>query len=169
MERINFNEPSFDKDDLEAVSEVIRTNFVNEGPKTKELEDKLKEIFGKKYIILTTSATAALFLAIKSEAIIRGITNFEVIIPNTTMFATAAAVEWAGGKPVLVDVEKKRGTIDVNKIKDKINKRTIVIIPVSIIGRSPEMDKLTEIAKQNNLAIIEDAAGSLGSRYNDGR
>lgn len=163
--RINFNEPAFDDDDLKSVEEVIKNNFVNEGPKTKELEDNLKEYLGSKHVLLVPNGTAALFLAIKAESIIRNLSDFEVIIPDTTMFATATAVEWAGGRPVVVDVEKEIGLIDPQKVEQKINKKTLAIIPVHLIGRGADMDKLSSIAKENNIVVIEDAAGALGSKY----
>jgi len=84
------------------------------------------------------------------------------------MIASAAAVGWAGGKPILVDVEKERGTIDSEEIKKKITSKTIAIMPVHILGRSVDMKKLQEIAQEHNLTIIEDAAGALGSKH-DGR
>ena len=71
--KINWNEPKFDSDDLKEVSEVIQTAYVNEGPKTKELEEKIKNYLEVKHVILTTNATAALFLSIKADAIIKGV------------------------------------------------------------------------------------------------
>src|SRR3989344_4745868 len=118
---IRWNEPKFGDEELEEIKEVLKASYVNEGPKTKELEEKIKNYLGVKYVILTTNATAALFLAIKSDAIIKGIKDFEVLVPNLTMFATATSVDWAGGKPVLVEVEKNRATMDYEKIEEKIN------------------------------------------------
>ncbi|MBT7567514.1 aminotransferase class V-fold PLP-dependent enzyme [archaeon] len=169
MARINWNEPRFDKEDLKEVIEVIETSYVNEGPKTKELEEKFREYLGVKHVIFTTNATAALFLALKADAIIRGIKDFEVIVPDMTMIATATAVSWAGGKVVLADVEKDRMTIDPEEIKKKISPKTTAILPVHIIGRAPDMAALQRIAQEENLTIIEDAAGALGSKNRDGR
>jgi perosamine synthetase len=167
--RINWNEPRFDDDDLKEVSQVLKDSYVNEGPKTKELEQKLKDYLDVKHVILTANATAALFLAVKADAIIKGKKEFEVIIPDMTMFATATAVEWAGGKPILVDVEKDRMTLDTEKLENKITSKTTAIIPVHILGRSADMEKLNQLARKNNLTIIEDAAGALGSKNADGK
>lgn len=164
MSPIRWNEPRFDEEELKEVSEVIQRSYVNEGPKTKELEDQLKNYLGVKHVILAANATAGLFLATKADSLIRGISDFEVIVPDLTMFATASAVNWAGGKPVIVDVESERFTIDVSKIEEKITKKTIAIMPVHILGREADMDELRRIAKKHNLSIIEDAAGALGSR-----
>jgi perosamine synthetase len=163
--RINWNEPSFDEKDLEEVSQVIKSAYINEGPKTKILEEEIKSYLGVKHVLLTTNATAALFMAVKADAIIRGVGEFEVIVPDMTMIATANAVEWAGGKPLLVDVEKNRMTIDVEKVRDKITPKTTAIIPVHILGRAVDMESLGLLAKTYNLTIIEDAAGALGSKH----
>jgi len=166
MAKINWNEPKFDEEELREIEKVIRESYVNEGPKTKELEQLLKDYLGVKHVILTTNATAALFMAIKADSIIKGKKEFEVIVPDLTMFATATAVEWAGGKPILVDVENEGMTIDVKKIEEKINHKTTAIIPVHILGRASDMDEISRIAERHNLSIIEDAAGALGSKKN---
>lgn len=163
--RINWNEPKFDQADLNEVSEVIQTSYVNEGPKTKEFEEKAKEYLGVKHVIFTTNATAALFLAIKADALIKGVKDFEVIIPDMTMIATATAVEWAGGKTVPVDVSKERMLLDLDKVREKITDKTTAIIPVHILGRAVDMENLKNISNEHNLTIIEDAAGALGSKH----
>ena len=162
---IRWNEPRFGKEEIEEVRKVIEANYVNEGPKTKEFEEKIKKYLGVSNVILTTNATAALFLSVKAEALLRNVDDFEVIVPDMTMLATASAVNWAGGKPIPVDVKKDDLTIDPTKIEDKITPKTIAVIPVHVLGRSADMDKITEIAKRHNLAVIEDAAGALGSKY----
>ncbi len=168
MPPIRWNEPRFDEDELKEVASVLRNSYVNEGPKTKELEEQLKKYLGVKHVMLVANATAGLFLAIKAEAILRGKNNFEIIVPDFTMFATASAVNWAGGTPIPVDVEGERFTIDVSKIEEKITDKTIAIIPVHILGRQAEMSSLKNLAKRYNLAIIEDAAGALGSKTKEG-
>lgn len=162
--RINWNEPKFGAEELKEVSDVINSNYINEGPKTKELEGEIKKHLGVKYCILTTNATAALFLAVKADSIIKKKENFEVLVPDLTMIATATAVNWAGGKPVLIDVEKERGTINPGLLEEKITSSTTAIIPVHVLGRSADMEKLKEISEEYNLTIIEDAAGAFNSK-----
>ena len=163
--RINWNEPKFGEEELKEIEQVIKNSYVNEGPKTKELEEEIKKYLGVKHVIITTNATAALFLAVKADALIRDIKDFEVIVPDLTMFATATAVNWAGGNPIIVDVDS-RGIIDANKIEQKINSKTIAIIPVHVLGRSADMNEIIKIADRHKLSIIEDAAGALGSKHN---
>ncbi|MCH7850058.1 MAG: DegT/DnrJ/EryC1/StrS family aminotransferase [Nanoarchaeota archaeon] len=166
MARINWNEPLFGEEEVESVSEVIRAAYVNEGPKTKEFEELLKEYLGVKYIIFTTNATAALYLSIKAEAKLRDASKFDVIIPGMTMIASATSIGWAGGRPNLVDIESDRLTINADKIEEKITPDTIAIMPVHTIGRACDMNKIIKIAKKHGLAVIEDAAGALGSKLN---
>ena len=162
---IRWFEPRFGKEELDEVKRVIELNYVNEGPKTKEFEEKIKKYLGVSNAILTTNATAALFLAIKAEALLRKVQDFEVIVPDMTMLATASAVNWAGGRPISIDVKKDDLTMDPSKIEEKITSKTIAIIPVHVLGRSADINKIEKIAKKYNLAIIEDAAGALGSKY----
>jgi len=167
MTQIRWNEPRFGKEEVKEIRKVIEANYVNEGPKTKELEEEFRKYLGVEYIVTTTNATAALFLAIKAEAKLKGFNNnFEVIVPDMTMVATATAVNWAGGNPILVGVKKEDLTIDVSKIEERINEKTIAIIPVHVLGRAADMPKILEIAEKHNLAVIEDAAGALGSKLN---
>ena len=82
------------------------------------------------------------------------------------MFATATAVNWAGGNPIIVDVNKKDLTIDVSKIKEKITDKTLEIVPVHILGRSANMEAILKLAKEINLDVIEELAVVLGSKSN---
>ena len=164
---IRWNEPRFGEEELKEVEKVINNSFLNEGPKSRELEDLISNYLGVKHVILTVNGTAALFLALKADAMIRDVDDFEVLIPDMTMFATATSVNWAGGKPVTIDVSENRMTIDTEKIEEKITSRTTAIMPVHVLGRAADMEKITEIAEKHNLTIIEDAAGALGSKYNN--
>jgi len=162
--RINWNEPRFGEEEIKEVTKVIEESYVNEGPRTKLLEEKFRNYLGVKHVIFTTNATAALFLSIKADSLIKGGKDFEVIVPDLTMIATATAVGWAGGKAILVDVLKDRMTMDTSKIKEKITSKTIAIIPTHILGRAVDMGELNKIAEENNLTVIEDAAGVLTSK-----
>lgn len=167
MNPIRWFEPRFDEEEIKSVKKVILENYVNEGPTTKELEELFQNYLGVKHVVMVANATAALFLSIKSEAHRRNLSDFEVIVPDMTMIATASAVNWAGGTPVMMDVKKEDLTIDVDKIEEKITKKTIAIIPVHTLGRSADMDKILKISKKYNLLVVEDAAGALGSKLND--
>lgn len=164
---IRWHEPRFGEEEKKLVSEVLDTGYPSEGPKTKELEEKIKEYLGVKYVVLTTSGTIALFLAVKADQIIRNLQNFEVIVPDFTMMGTINAVKLANAKPISVDVEMDRLGIDVNIIEKKITDKTKIIIPVHIHGRLCDINSLNRLAEKHNLTIIEDACGCLGSKYED--
>jgi len=166
-QRINWNEPRFDQEDIDSVTEVLRNNYVNEGPKTKILEEELRKYLGVKYVTMTANCTASLFIAIKADALIKNVNDFDVIVPDMTMIASATAVGWAGGNVILVDVDKETGLINLNDLKSKITKKTTAIVVVDILGRSPNYDEIKKIASENNISIIEDAAGALGSKDGD--
>ncbi|MFA5953757.1 MAG: DegT/DnrJ/EryC1/StrS family aminotransferase [Candidatus Pacearchaeota archaeon] len=167
MKRINWYEPNFDKDDEKAIIDVLRRGYINEGPKTKELEEKIKELLNVPYVLLTTNGTSALFLGIKAEAMKRKKGYFEVIVPDMTMIATANAVEAAGGTPILSDVEIDdfRMTMNLENLEKKVTKYTIGIVPVHTLGRSAISKELLNFCKEKNLFIVEDAANALGSKH----
>lgn len=149
---IGWNEPTFGKKEAELVAEVLRSGYVSEGPKTKELESKLAKIIGCKYIIMTTSCTAALYLAIEADKRIKHYTKGLVIIPDLTFVATKNAVEMAGLTPLALDVD---ADIFVFKSGCKIKVAKICVC-VNLLGR-------TSYWNQNNETIIYDNAGCLGS------
>jgi len=168
MKKIGWYEPVFGAREKELVGKVLDSGYLNEGPMTKELEDKLSDYLNVKHVILTTSGTSALFLALKADQVIREINDYEVIVPDLTCIATANAVKLAGAEPVLTDIEDKRFCINYDDIARKLTDKTKAIIAVQMIGRSCDMNKLEKISKENNLTIIEDAAGCLGSKTERG-
>lgn len=151
---IKWNEPKFGNREKELVNEVLESGYVSEGPKTKELEEKLAKIIGTKHVILTTSCTAALYLAIQADKIIRGYSEGEVIIPDLTFLATKNAVEMAGLKPKILDVDKNRFLLE----KLEGNYKQVII--VNILGRSNGLF---------NNDFICDNAGCLGSNVPNGK
>lgn len=166
--KINWYEPKFGESEKRLVNQVLDEGYVNEGPMTLKLEEKFRELLNVKHVIFTNSGTSALFLALKADQRIRGLKDYEVIVPDFTCIATASAVKMSGATPVLVDIEKIRLCIDVNEIEKKITPRTKAIIPVHILGRSCDMDSIFEIANRHGLTVIEDAAGALMSRSEKG-
>ena len=164
---INWNEPVFGEEEKILVKKVLDSGYVNEGLFTKELEEKLKKYLNVKHVVLTTSCTAGLFLAIKADQMIRGLKDYEVLVPDLTFIATANAVKWAGAKPILTDIERESFGISPEEIKRKITPKTKAIILMHYLARKGEIDELNKIAKENNLIIIEDAAACLGSKTNE--
>ena len=151
---INWNEPKFGEKELELVRKVLESGYVSEGPMTKELEKRLSVIVGCKHIIMTTSCTAALWLAIEADKRIRNYTKGEVIIPDLTFVGTKNAVEMAGLKPMMVDVDYD--TFCLGNIE--INKKTQIVMPVNLLGKSKGYSY-----EHAGIICICDNAGCLGS------
>lgn len=161
--KIYFANPIIDtKDTLKFIKICLKKNFPNENILTKNLKNILKKLLKVRYVVLTTSGTSALYLALKANDIGKG---DEVIIPNITFPATANAVHMTGAKVVLSDVSQKDLLINVSSLKNKFSKSTKAIIPVHISGRGSNIQNLKKIADKKKIIIIEDAAEALGSKY----
>lgn len=163
---MRWNEPVFGKEEINSVKEVLEEGFVSEGPKSKDLVEKLKDYLGVKHVILTTSGTAALFIAVKADQIIRNLKDFEVIVPDLTFISSAYSAANAGGEIKIADIRKDNFCVDVDEVKKKITDNTKIIMPVHVIGRGCDMKELNELAQEKGITIIEDAANALGSMQN---
>ena len=160
---IPVNEPRIAKNALKYVSDCIKTGWISSsGSYLKEFEEKFAARFGVKHAITTTNGTASLHLAIAALNIGKGM---EVILPAHTMMSSATAIVYTGAIPVLVDVERDSWNMDVTQIEKKITKKTKAMMPVHIYGLPVDMDPVIKLAKQYNLAIVEDAAESTGATY----
>lgn len=151
-----------DDKDIEAVVELLRGDFLTTGPTVKEFENKVANYVGAKYGVAVSNGTAALHMACHAAEIGPG---DEVLVPAITFAASSNCVLYCGGTPVFVDIDPKTYNMDINKIEEKITDKTKAIIPVDFSGQSVDMDKIMEIAKKNNLIVIEDSAHALGSEY----
>lgn len=135
---------------------------INNGlQESKQVEEKLKNIFGVDYPIFLSSGHAGLTSALTAAGIGPG---DEVIVPAYTYIATAMAVVSAGAIPIIAEVDETL-TIDVEDAKEKISKHTKAIIPVHINGFPCNMDNIIDLAKEHNLYVIEDACQSVGGSY----
>jgi len=152
-----------DEDDIQEVVKVLRSDWITQGPKVKEFEEKLANYCEAKYAVAVSSGTAALHLACH---VLRVRPGDEIITSPITFLATSNSVLYCGGKPIFVDIDEKTYNIDVNKIEKKINKNTKGIIPVDFAGQPCDLDGIREIANKYHLWIMEDAAHALGAEYN---
>ncbi len=162
--KIVLAEPLFDnKKSIKLLKEVIESNFVSEGELTKVFEKKISKLLHIKYVSCVTSGTIAIFIALKS---LRIKNKDEVLVPNLTYPGTLNAVNLAGAKPILVDVNQNNLLIDINDLKRKINKKTRAIIAVHLSGRGTNITELNKIAKKKKIHLIEDAAEAFMSKKN---
>ena len=151
----------WDEDDVESVTKVIRKgSYWSTGPEIEQFEKAIAEFIGTKYALSFNSGTSALH----ADLLAHNITNGEVITPSFTFIATANTVVLAGARPIFAEIEDKSYGLDSEDVKEKITSKTKAIIPVHYAGGPcKEINALKEIAEDNNLILIEDAAESLGS------
>ena len=151
-----------DEEDIQAVIEVLRSDFLTTGPKIKEFEQKFAEAVGAKYAVAVSNGTAALHAACYAAGIVEG---DEVIVTPITFAASANCILYRGGVPVFADIDPKTYNIAPKEIRKKITAKTKAIIPVHFTGQPCDMDEINKIAKEYNLMVIEDAAHALGAKY----
>ncbi len=160
--KIPFHRAYISDDEINAVSEVLRSGWLTMGEKTFEFERNFSAYTGAKNSIAVNSCTAALHLALKVAGINPG---DEVIIPAMTFIATWEIITYLGAIPVLADVNRDSFTIDPSDVERKITGRTRAIIPVHYGGECCDMDNIMGIARKLGLHVIEDAAHSLPTYY----
>ena len=149
------------REDVErAVCEQMAGGMYIGGQAVADFEQRFAEYIGVKHAVSVNSGTDALVIALRALGIRAG---DEVITTPFTFFATAEAIAMVGAVPVFVDVEEDTYNIDPLKIEERITGKTRAILPVHIFGQPADMDKIMEIARQNNLSVIEDACQAAGA------
>lgn len=159
---IQYGRQSIDEDDIRAVVEVLRGNYLTTGPNVTNFEKAVCEYTGAKYAVAIANGTAALHAACFAAEIGEG---DEVITTPITFAASANCVLYCGGTPVFADIKKNTYNIDPEDIRRKITEKTKAIIAVHFTGQPCEMDEIHAIAKEYKLLVIEDAAHALGADY----
>lgn len=160
---INFNVPPVTGVENEFILEAINNHKISgDGEYTKKCSEWLEKYTNISKVLLTTSCTHATEMAALLLNIQEG---DEVIMPSYTFVSTADAFVLRGAKVIFVDIRPDTMNIDENKIEDAITSKTKVIVPVHYAGISCEMDKIIDIAKRNNLFVVEDAAQGVMSSY----
>lgn len=162
MDYIPYGRQYIDEEDIQAVTEVLRSDWLTTGPKVTEFERKLAERVGAKYAVAVSSGTAALHAAYFAAGVGSG---DEVITSPITFAATANAALYLGARPVFVDVTPDNINIDPQQISAAITPRTKVIAPVDFAGHPADLEKILTIAREKGLIVVEDAAHALGAVY----
>lgn len=161
---IPYGRQSVDEDDIKAVVEVLRSDWLTTGPEGERFENMVAECCGTKYAVAVSSGTAALHCAMFAAGIGPG---DEVIVPPMTFAATSNAVLYQGGLPVFTDVDANTLLIDPVEVSSKITTRTKAIIAVDYAGQPCDYDALRSIADKHGLLLIADACHSLGGSYKE--
>lgn len=146
---------------FQKIEKVINFNDFTLGSEVEIFEKNISKLLNTKFVVAVGSGTDALMLSLKASGVREG---DEVITTPYTFYATIGAIVTAGAKPVFVDV-KDDYNIDVEKIENKISKKTKAILPVHWSGRICEMNKLKQISKKYKLPIIEDACHAILGKY----
>ncbi len=162
MDFLPFTRPLIDEDTIAAVSAVLRSGWITSGPRLKEFEETLSARYGGRPVRAVSSATAALELALRLCDIGPG---NEVITTPLSWAATANVILTVGARPVFVDVDPATRNLDLDYLEAAITPRTRAIIPVDLAGLPVDRDRLYEIAGRYGLRVIEDAAQSIGARW----
>ncbi len=157
-------EPVLDGNEMRYVQECITTGWISsQGRFVTLFESMLAEFHGVPHALAVSNGTVALHLALVSLGIGPG---DEVIVPDLTFAATANVVLYTGATPVFVDAEASSWNMDPALVEAAITPRTKAIMPVHLYGNPCDMDALCDIARRHGLRLVEDAAESLGARWN---
>ena len=149
-----------------SVLEIFKKGTFINGPSVKEFQSQLEDYLNVKHVIPCANGTDALQIALMSLDLKPG---DEIITSNFTFAATVEAIALLKLKPVLVDIEEDTFNINCDEIIKAITTKTKAIIPVHLFGQVANMDKVMEIAKSNNLFVIEDNAQAIGAVYNSNK
>jgi UDP-4-amino-4,6-dideoxy-N-acetyl-beta-L-altrosamine transaminase len=161
-EFLPYAQASIGTEEIEEVVKTLKSGWLTMGPKTIELEQLLAEYTESRYAVAVNSCTAALHLSLLALKIGPG---DEVITSPYTFAATGNMIVQVGATPVFVDIQRDSGNIDPEKINNAISSKTKAIIPVDFAGQPCDYKEIREIADDNGLYLIEDAAHSIGSEY----
>ena len=153
-------EPWISKEDEKIIDKTLKQSMLTLGPQLEKFESDFCKYSKSKYAIAVSNCTAALHLSLKALGIKE---NDEVIIPDLTFVADANAVLACNAKPVVADINKENFFLSLSNVKKSITKRTKAIIPVHIYGQVCNIDEIMDLAKDNNLKVVEDCAHAVGT------
>lgn len=164
---IPYAKPDIGQDELEAVRAALESGWITTGPRVAEFEAQFAQYLGVPSggAVAINSATAGLHLALEALGVGPG---DEVLVPTWTFTASAEVVEYLGARPVLVDVQGNTLHIDYESAESVVTQRTKVVMPVHFAGRAVNQNATTAFASRHGLHVVEDAAHSFPSRYEDG-
>ena len=155
-------QPSIGQEEIDAVSEVMRSGWLGLGPKTEQFEREFSTFAGTRFTSALNSGTAALHLALDVLKVGPG---DEVIVPSMTFISTVHAVRYVGATPVFADIETDSLNISAEEIDRRVTPRTKAVIVVHMGGHPCDMDAIHAVAQNHGIKVIEDAAHACGAAY----
>ena len=170
MKSIPYGKQNIDEADIEAVVETLTSDFLTQGPKVKEFEEKFAKYVGSKYAVAVNNATSGLHLSILSLGLKKG---ERVITTPITFAATANCVRYAGGEVWFADIDPNTYLLSLESTRKLIESKPKGffkgIIPVDFAGLPVNLQSFRELANQNDLWIIEDACHAPGGYFIDSK
>lgn len=158
--RINAWNTELGQREAQAAYDAIMSRHLSEGELVKELETKIADFLGVKYVICVPNGSSALLLALMGVGIQPG---DEVVVPDFTFIATGHAPKLLGAKVILSDVQRDRPLLDIDKALELITTKTKAIIPVDLNGRKVNISELKEKLGDKNIYIVEDSCQAFAS------
>lgn len=162
MTRLNVMKPWFGEDEIAAVTEVIESGWVAQGPRVAQFEEEFAEAMGAGHAVATSNCTTALHLALVAAGIGPG---DDVIVPSFSFIATANAPTYVGARPVFADVELTTGNLTVATVEAALTDRTRAVIVVDQGGVPVDLGPIRDLCDRRDIVVIEDAACGAGSTY----
>lgn len=167
---IPYGRQNITEDDIQAVVETLKSDYLTQGPKIREFEEAFAHYVGAKYAVAVNNATAGLHLAATSLGVKQG---DNILVASLTFAASANCIRYCGGDVTFCDIDKDTYLIDISKLSKMLEKapaRTYKgIIPVDFAGYPVQMEELRKLADKHDLWILEDACHAPGARFIDSR
>jgi len=161
-DQIPLMKPWLTEEEWYSVKEVILSGWVSQGPKVQEFENEVAKFIGAKHAVAVNACTSAIHLGLRIQGVNYG---DDVILADTTCMANVNAIKMAGANPVFVDIDEYTYNIDPLLIEAAITPKTKAILNIDQIGLPNDLDAISAIASKHNLAVIDDAATAMGSKY----
>jgi dTDP-4-amino-4,6-dideoxygalactose transaminase len=161
MRKIPYGRQTITEEDINAVSDVLRSDYLTQGPVISQFEKSLAEYHNAKYAVAFSNGTSALYAAYHSLGIGAG---DHVLSTPITFVASMNGALYCGAEPGFVDMDNKTNCIDISKIEQQIKDNTKVITPVAYAGYPVDLKSVREIADKHNLKVLYDAAHAIGSK-----
>lgn len=160
--KLYYSHQDINENDIKAVVDVLKSDFLTTGPSITEMEKRLCDITGAQYAVAVSNDTAALHIACLAAGVGEG---DEVITTPITFAASANCAFYCGARPVFADIDPSTYQIDPADIEKKITEHTKAVIPVDYTGQTGDLNAIRELCDKHGLVMIEDAAHSIGTNY----